>query len=72
MGSRESDGNKAYFISVVRECFADKVTYEHRNEEARGLVKQLTGGRVLQAEETSTKTLRPSCLAAVPSEPGGE
>ena len=43
MGSRESDGNKAYFISVVRECFADKVTSEHRNEEARGLVKQLTG-----------------------------
>ena len=57
---------------MVRECFVDKVTYEHRNEAVRGLVKQLTGGRALQAEETSTKTLRPSCLAVVPSDLGGE
>ena len=57
---------------MVRECFVDKVTYEHGNEAVRGLVKQLTGGRALQAEETSTKTLRSSCLAVVPSDLGGE
>lgn len=42
---------------------ADKMTYEQRYAEVRGIAGQLTGGKTLQAEETSAKALRPSCLA---------